>query len=98
MKKYIFKNQEVNNILQWWADTYEFRYINTEDGILRIDLQQIGEDKIVTEDEAIKFFIEQIENKLYYMNEGNSLYLKWKKEIETLFNELLKLQGNECKQ
>lgn len=64
MKKYVFKNQEVNKVIQWWLDNYGYNILDTENGIFMEDLQDESNNKYTTEEDIIEFFIEQIENKL----------------------------------
>lgn len=63
-KIHIFKNPEVNKVLEWWLMNYGYELIDKEDGLFLDDLQDEVLSKYTTEEEVIDYFIEQMEVKM----------------------------------
>lgn len=63
-KKHIFKNTEVNDILEWWLMDYGYELIDKEDGLFLDDLQDEELSTYTTEEKVIDYFIEQMEVKM----------------------------------
>ena len=60
----LIENQEVVKVLEWWNNTYEYKILDTENGLVVMDLQT-GEIRPTDINKLIEFYINEIENKLY---------------------------------
>lgn len=62
---HVFKDAEINKVLEWWITQYGYKLTDREDGLFIEDLQEEELSEYTTEEKVINFFIEQIEGKMH---------------------------------
>ena len=81
MRKYTFKDKQVNNIIWFWLDMGIWDLVETENGLYLDDLQDEEMSRYVTEQEVINMIIELLELK---MMEYEEIENDWSESLEIL--------------
>ena len=81
MRKYTFKDKQVNNIIWFWLDMGMWDLVETENGLYLDDLQDEEMSRYVTEQEVINMIIELLELK---MMEYEEIENDWSESLEIL--------------
>ena len=81
MRKYTFKDKQVNNIIWFWLDMGIWDLVETENGLYLDDLQDEEMSRYVTEQEVINMIIELLELKIMEYEEIEN---DWSESLEIL--------------
>ena len=81
MRKYTFKDKQVNNIIWFWLDMGMWDLVETENGLYLDDLQDEEMSRYVTEQEVINMIIELLELKIMEYEEIEN---DWSESLEIL--------------
>ena len=81
MRKYTFKDKQINNIIWFWLDMGIWDLVETENGLYLDDLQDEEMSRYVTEQEVINMIIELLELK---MMEYEEIENDWSESLEIL--------------
>lgn len=68
----ILNNKTVGSVIDKWNAIYEYEFYSLPQGkFMRTDLQQPNDNEVLTLESIVKFYIEQIENKMSYELNGD---------------------------
>lgn len=81
MRKYTFKDKQVNNIMWFWLDMGMWDLVETENGLYLDDLQDEEMSRYITEQEVINMIIEFLELQIM---EYEEIANDWNESLEIL--------------